>query len=164
MEGMSGILKYSSILLLGLLLQWWIIFYSPLNLPERIPTTPIKVDGLLLVVLLLTILIIAEKRFLKVNPDSTIFKLMVYGTTICFLAEIVFQAIRQPFLNAESFSDRFYYFLLGTIGITAYSAAFSFFIAFQLKRKKTGQLILLIIGFVAIINIIKYLFPTLTGQ
>jgi hypothetical protein len=157
------VLKYSLILLVGLLVEWWIIWYSPLSLPERIPAAPIKIDGLLLVGLLLTILIIAEKRFLKNNPDTTIVNLTVLGTTICFIAEIIFQTIRQPFLSAEAFNERLHYFLLGTIGVTMFGAVFSFLVAFQLVRKKTGQLILLIIGFIVLINIVKYVFPTL-GQ
>lgn len=157
----TTILKYSPILLVGLLVEWWIIWCSPLNLPERLPATPIKIDGLLLVGLLLIILIIAEKRFLRSNPDTTIFNLTVIGTTTCFLAEIIFQTIRQPFLTADTLNEHLHYFLLGTIGVTIFGAVLSFLIAFQLIRKNTGQLFLLIIAFIAIVNIVKYIFPNL---
>lgn len=157
------ILKYSFILLIGFLLEWWIIWFSPLNLPERIPATPIRIDGLILVGLLLTVLIMAEKQFLRNNPNTTIFNLTVIGTTICFLAEIVFQAIRQPFINAYTFSEHLYYYLLGIIVVTLYGAALSFLIAFQLKRKNIKQLLFLIIAFAAIVNLIKYIFPKI-GQ
>lgn len=157
------ILKYSPILLVGLLVEWWIIWYSPLDLPERIPATPIKIEGLLLVGLLLTILIIVQKGFLKSNPDTTIFNLTVLGATICFIAEIIFQAIRQPFLTAGTPNEHLHHFLLGTIGVTIFGTILSFLVAFQLVRKNTGHLILMIIGFIVLVNIIKYVFPTI-GQ
>jgi len=160
----SSILKYSLILLFGFLIEWWIVWYSPLHLPQRIPYTPIKIDGLLLGGLLLTIFIIAEKRFLKANPGATIFSLTVLGTTICFIAEIIFQTIRQPFLTDRTFSEHLHYFFRGTIGLSIFGAVFSFFVAFQLIRKKTGQLILLIIGFAVIVNIGRYFFPNLIGK
>ncbi len=153
------ILRYSFLLLLGFLLVWWIRWYSPLQLPERIPWTPIKIGGLLLIGLLLTVLIIAEKHILRTDTDTGMLKLTLMGTTIVFLAEIVFQSIRLPFLNADTFNDYLYYFLLGTIGGTIFGAVLSFLIAFQLIRKNSAQLFLLIIILIVIVNIVKYAFP-----
>jgi hypothetical protein len=159
----NQILKYSGILLIGLLFEWWLIFYSPLNLPKRIPLTPIKIDGLLLTALIISILIFSQKSFLKIYNDLSIFKLTLLGSSICFLAELFFQLIRQPTLNAEGFNEKSFYFFLGVIGVTLFGTIFSFFIAFQLKTKRTGILILMIILFIVLVNIIKYFFPFLFG-
>jgi hypothetical protein len=170
----SSVLKYSAILLIGLLIEWWLVTFSPINLPERLyvnlpgsdstNSPSVKVDGLLLVALILAVLITTLRRFLRANPNATIFKLTLIGTTICFLAEAIFQAIRQPFLNAEGVNEHLHYFLLGVIAITIFGAAFSFLIAFQLKTKKTGKLVGMIIGFVILVNIVKYFFPSLAGE
>ena len=157
----ASIFKYGFFLLLALFAHFWIFYYSSWNLPEVIPGTPIKISGLLLVGVILTILILAEKNFLKKHPDQTIFNLTILGSAICFFAEFIFQSFRQAFIMADTFSDRLYFFLLGTIGISIFGAAFSFLIAFQLKTKRTGQLVLLIIGLCVIVNIVKYLFPNL---
>lgn len=166
----AAIVKNSFILLIGLLVEWWLIWFSPLNLPERFSpfnfsgdtsAPSVKVSGLLLVGLILTVLIITLKRFLRANPDVSIFKLTILGTTVCLVAEIIFQTIRQPFLNADTFNDRLYYFLLGTFGVSIMGAAFSFFVAFQLKTKKTEQLILIIISFAIMMSILKHFFPIL---
>jgi len=165
------ILKYSLILLLGLLFEWWLVCYSPFHFPDRItplsfpgdssPSPTISVNGLLLVGLLLTVLILALKSYLKTNPETNILKMTTLGAMICLSSEIIFQAIRQPFIDAQTFNEHLYYFLLGTIGTSIFGAVFSFLIAFQLKKKKTAQLVTLIIGFLIIANLVKYFFPTL---
>jgi hypothetical protein len=156
----KAILGYGSILLACLFLEWWLIFYSPLNLPDKIPKTPISINGLLLLGLILTILIIAEKRVLKINHDLNILQLTLFGTAICFFAELIFQALRQPFLKADNFSEHLYFYMMGTVGTSVFALAIAFLVAFQLKTKKTGQLLLLIVGLIIIINIVRYLFPT----
>lgn len=120
-----------------------------------------SIDGLLLIGLFLTVLIIALKKYLKEHLETSTLKLTLLGSAICFVAELVFQAVRQPFLNAVGFNEHLYYYLLGTFVVSIMGTAFSFFIAFQLKKKKTNQLILLIIAFVIIVNIIKNIFPSL---
>ena len=116
------VIKYSLILLIGLLIECWIIWFSPLNLPERI--TPFKyifgnaannsisVDGLLLIALFLSVLIIAIKSYFKENPATNILNLTVLGTSICIVAEMVFQAIRQLFINVDSLSERVHFYLI----------------------------------------------------
>ncbi len=158
------IIKFILLLLAGQLISWWIIFFSPFDIPDKIPQTPIKIEGIILVGLLLTILIFAQKKFLKLQPETTITRLTLLGTIICFSSEVIFQTVRQPTLIADTLHDHIYYFLLGTIGVSFFGTALSFLIAFQLKTKKTGQLILMIIGLMLFTNIIKFFFPTLGGH
>lgn len=156
-------LKYGFLLLIGLIIEWWIVWYSPLNLPEKIPSTPIRVDGILLIILFLIVFIKAEKDYLKANSEATILELTILGTVICLLAEIIFQLIRQPFLNAVAFSEHLYYYTIGVLVVTVFCAFLSFLVAFQLKTKQTFKLVLIIIGFVVLINGIKHFFPGLFG-
>jgi hypothetical protein len=158
------IIKYTLLLLVGQLISWWTFFFSPFDIPDKIPQTPIKIDGIILIGLLLTILIFAQKKFLKLQPETTIIKLTLLGTIICFSSEVIFQTVRQPTLIADTLNDHIYYFLLGTIGVSLFGTAISFLTAFQLKTKKTGQLILMIIGLMTLANILKYLFPTIGGE
>lgn len=158
------VIKFSSVLLIALLIEWWTILYSPLNLPENIPHTPIRISGLLLMGTILTVLIISHKKILKLNSDTSILKLTLWGSLICSISEAIFQLLRQVTINADTLADRIYYFALGTIGITIFGASLSFFVAFQLKTKKTGQLVLYIITFILLVKVIKHFFPSLTGD
>jgi hypothetical protein len=155
--------KYTSLLLIGQLISWWIFFLSPFDIPDKIPLTPIKIHGLILVGLLLTILILAQKKLLKSQPVTTITKLTLLGLLICFSSEVIFQTLRQTTLNTETFKDRIFYFFLGVVSITIFGTVISFLTAFQLKTKKTGQLIIMIIGFLVFINLINRFFPTLSA-
>lgn len=154
-------LKFSAILLFGFIIEWWITWYSSLTfLQGTIPHTPMKISGLLLGILMIGVLIVALRAVLNLNPELSVLKLTVFGMAICLVAEIIFQTIRQPFLTANSISDRLYYYLLGTIGVSVFAAAFAFFISFQLKTKNTKLLVIMIAVFLVIISIIKKLLST----
>ena len=157
------IIKYTPLLLVGQIISWWTFFFSPFNIPDKIPMTPIKIHGLILFGLLVTILIMAQKKLLKLHPKATITKLTLLGILICFSSEVIFQTLRQTTLNTETFKDRIFYFFLGVVSITIFGTVISFLTAFQLKTKKTGQLIIMIIGFLVFINLINRFFPTLSA-
>lgn len=155
----NNILKYTLILLLALLLDWWLFFISPFNIPEFIPYTPIKINGIILGAIFITILIIAQKEILKIAPSSSITKLVLIGTTIIFIAELFFQCIR----SFASTSNLIYDFFSGVINITIANVFFSFFVAFQLKTKRTKKLLIYIIVFIILFNILLRLFPSIQG-
>ena len=105
------ILKYSLILLSGLLIQWWIFDYSSFLIPEYILFTRIRIEGLALVSYIITILIFFQKDLLEKQPDKGMFKLTWEGTSMCFWAEMVFQIVRgRSFLqdvNGDPYPDLF---------------------------------------------------------
>lgn len=158
------ILKYSGFLLLGLLVEYWIVWHSPLNISQNIPRTTIKTEGLLLFVLFLSIIITVLNTFFKSHPNTSLLKLGTLGTVICFISLSIFHAVRQIFINADTLNDSVYYFLLGTIGVSTFGAILSFLVAFQIRTKKTGQLILLIIGMIILSNIVQYVFQYFSGN
>jgi hypothetical protein len=52
-------------------------------------------------------------------------------------------------------------FFSAVVVMTILGCSLSFFIAFQLKTKRTGRLILIIAGFLSIFAILIYLFPSI---
>jgi hypothetical protein len=151
------ILKYSGILLALFLITWWLVYFSTFNIPEFIPYTPIKVYGLFLSGYILTILILSQKEVLKKIKYLTVFNLTLIGASICFINELIFQFI----LSFTETSDKIYYFLKGVTLTTLLCAIFSFFVAYQLKTKRTSRLILFIILFFAFFKVLSILFPIL---
>ncbi|OAQ38503.1 hypothetical protein A5893_13845 [Pedobacter psychrophilus] len=111
----------------------------------------------------MTFIILAEKKYLKLNPQVSILKLTCLGTIICFYTEVIFQILRQPFVNTISFTGHLYYISIGAIVITIFMGAISFLVAFQLKTKRTAQLLFFIIGFLIIINLTKHFIPNAFG-
>lgn len=148
-------------LLAGLLIEWVLINFLMADLPKNIPHTPINIGGLLLIGLIITILIFAQKNILKSYPSSSITNLTFLGSLIVLLSETIFQMVRQTTMDTTLFSDRLYNFLLGVIGVTLFSTGLSFMVAFQLKTSKTRQLIIYIIVFILLVNIIQYCRQTL---
>jgi hypothetical protein len=146
------ILIYGSILLLFFALIWWLLFASPVNIPEFIPSTPIKVNGLLLTGSILAVLIICEKKAVKIDASISFIKLMLTGALVVILAELAFQILMTFVLTDYTTGE----FLLGMIGIGIYGAILSGLIAFQLKTKRTGLLILFIGGLVVIAKVLAY--------
>jgi hypothetical protein len=154
------ILKFSGILLLGQLLNYWLLFYSPWNIPEFIPGTPISIAGLLLMLLTITILILAQRQILKKKNDLSIIKLALHGAIICFVAEFFFQIIRWPTITADSTYERAYYCFRGILIVPAFSAVYSLLIAVQLKTGRARLVIWIIVAFFLSVGLLKYLFPS----
>jgi hypothetical protein len=151
------VLKYSIILLSLFLITWWIVYFSTFNIPEFIPYTAIKVYGFFLSGYILTILILSQKEVLKKIKHLTVFNLTLIGASICFINELIFQFI----LSFTETSDKIYYFLKGVTLTTLFCAILSFFVAYQLKTKRTATLILFIVIFFALFKALNMVFPLL---
>ncbi len=146
------IIKYSGILFLSFVIIYVLTFY----IPEYIPTTKIKVNGLLIVCVSVALLIFAQKGILKLDSSTGIIRLTLVGAAIILIAETGFQIIR-----VFSFDDnKVYHFLSGVIATVAFFSIISLFVAFQLKTKRTGLLILFIIVFLFVLKGFLYLFPS----
>jgi 4-hydroxybenzoate polyprenyltransferase len=96
---------------------------------------------------------------LKKRTGLSVPQLTYYGALICLIAELIYQAIRKSVEGVDSLASGIHYFLLSTAGMTIMGTVFSFFVAFQLKTKKTGWLILFIFLFVLVVYEINYLYP-----
>ncbi|WP_298738748.1 hypothetical protein [uncultured Chitinophaga sp.] len=62
----SYILKYSAIVLAGLLTQWWLFLFAPFAIPEHVPGTNLKTEGLVLI----TFIVVICTSFIRLLPAS----------------------------------------------------------------------------------------------
>ena len=149
------VFQSSGILFLLLLAEWWLLYLSPFNVPEHIPDTSIHIGGLLLGLTISFLLIRQMKSLLVFAPSLSIMNLTVIGSLTVFIAEVFFQSIRQFSLDRDA-RTHIYYFVLGTLGVSLFSAVIALLIAFQLKTRRTGLLVLFIIliitGFYVVTN------------
>ncbi|TDO28803.1 hypothetical protein [Sediminibacterium goheungense] len=127
--------KYSLILLVLFILEWWLLNYSPL-LPENIPGTTVSVTGFLLAVTIIIIFIVAQKEFLKKNTRVGVLKLTLLCSGICLVAELVFQSLRLFFVVDATEYDYIKYFILGTFGVTLFYSLLALVIAFIIKKRE----------------------------
>ena len=152
-------ITFTALLLLGLLFEWWLFYFSGLDIPWFIPNTTIDLRGLLLIILLLMVLVTFIKRTNRQETSTSIVKLTLAGTLVCFIAEFIFQCIKLLVTNEEPIKARLVDFSIGIIGTTLFAAAISFFISFQIKTKRTGTLLLFIIAFLGFVVLLKTLLP-----
>lgn len=134
--------------MLGFLTEW--ILRENLNIPNKIPYTPINLSGTIIFMLILLITILSQKEFLNRKSNIKVYELTLYSTLICFIAEIIFQGI-VIFFYLDDIS--FYSFMAKVIIMTIYGGVISFFSAFQLKNKKIWILILMIFCFLILLSI-----------
>jgi uncharacterized membrane protein YdjX (TVP38/TMEM64 family) len=132
------ILKYSGILLIGQIFNYWLLFYSPLDLPEQIPRTPINIGGLILLVLTTIVLIYFQKAVTKLEGRKTVLQLTFLGFIVCFIAVLLFQIVRFPTVSGNNISERIYYGMRGIVVVTLFGIIISFFIALRIKKKKSS--------------------------
>ena len=138
------VLVYSGIFLLLLLIQWWVFTLSGFNIPEYIPDTTARISGLFLGTIIISTLIISQKKIFKTDPNISVFKLTFTGALISFISEVFFQFIRSFTL----LEDKVVLFLRGVFAVTIFCTVISFLIAYQLKTKRTGRLILFLALFI----------------
>jgi hypothetical protein len=131
------ILKYSLLLLAAHLVLSWVFQFSHWNVPQNIPYTPIKINGLLIVGFTVAVLNFSQKEIL--------------------IADVIFQFI----LSFTNEVDKLYYFFHAIVVLAIFNSALSFFVAFQLKTKQTKQLLLFIAAFIIAFRIVLYLFPNI---
>jgi hypothetical protein len=129
------IIKYSIILLIGELISWWVLFYSPLNIPSHIPKTPINISGLLILSLVSIVIVFFQNESLNSNKKTTFIQLILMSGLVVFLAELVFQLIRFSTLIADTFSERLFYAIRGVIGITLMAIIISLITASIIKKR-----------------------------
>ncbi len=154
------IIKYSLISFVAFLANWYILFGSPLNIPEYIPLTPVKTNGAILFAICITVIILAQKSLIKVQKDISIILLMLYSAGIFFIAECLFHSMMLIITIDYTLHE----FLSGIIVITLFSTVLSFFVAFQLKTKRTGQLIIFFVILSILFNVLAYFFPNLKAN
>ncbi|WP_109700762.1 hypothetical protein [Chitinophaga deserti] len=154
----SLIVRYTFILFATLLIKWWIFFFAPWDIPTHIPSTPMNIHGLAFIACIVAIFILFQRSVLKLLPGTSIWQLMLWSTVSFLLAEAIFQAVRVFTLADATGVEKVQFFVRGTVFTSLFAAAFAFLIAFQLKTKKTGQLLLLILAFLIIVYIINFLF------
>ena len=149
------ILIYSFVLFLLLLSVYWLLYLSPFNIPDLIPNTTIHLYGVLIFLVTLPLLIFAFKSYLKINPSVSIIYLVLSGALITFAAKTLEQITRVFIFNDDT--------IFHSISIIARTAILcsiiSFFIAYQLKTKKTKWLLAFIVLFIATYDTINYFYP-----
>lgn len=143
------------LLLATMLIKWWVFFFSPWDIPVHIPSTPLNIHGLALITTTVAIFIFFQRTLLKRLPGTAIWQLTFWSTLSFLLAEAVFQSIRVFTLTNTTTVEKAQFFLRGTFITSLFAAVMAFLTAFQLKTKKTGQLWLLIFGFLIVAYIIN---------
>lgn len=146
---------FSGFLLIGHFFNYGLIMHGPWDIPEYVPGTPISIPGALSVALLLTILILAQKQILKKDSGVSVPGLTLQGAIICFLAELPFQAFRWSVFEGYSLSERLQHLAVDVVVMTLMATIFSFFVAFQLKTKRTWQMIGMIVVLAFLANLVK---------
>jgi hypothetical protein len=160
-EAIKTIALSSGILLALYIIQWWVLYLSPFNIPTYIPGTPINIGGLLIWVTLILLLLWLIKRLLLVNSTISIWKLTGIGVIVGVTAEFLFQLIRQETIDADSLGDRLHSFFLAILVHVIFSSIISFLISFQLKTKRSNvSALFIIILFIAAYFIKRQLMPS----
>jgi len=152
----AAIFKHSLFTFIAIVLAWWIPYLSVFNIPEHVPGTNLNITGLFLIALFIGVFISLHSSILKRDKSISIWKLTLAGIITSLVAESLFQIIRVSMLTGISLAERVKYFLIASIGVSLLAAVISFFVAFQLKTKRTNILIIFITAFIIVFNLLLW--------
>ena len=144
-------LKWTGILLLGAIILLVLSRY----LPSFFFAPPVKLYGLLVGGWIIFCLIRLERTILPKIFSKKIFLSTLIGGVVVFCEQVIFQAILQFTYHGYSLIERIGIYGRNLLLMTVLGSIISFFIVFQMQTKKTGMLILMIIGFFIILGVLK---------
>lgn len=151
------ILRYSLWLAIGFTVAWLLFYEVFMPTARSIPYTLLNINGLLVIVYTTIILIRLNKKLLKQDPAISLGRLVLIGTVVCTLAEVWYQVVFKTF-KGYGFIQDVQDALLSVLTLTIAGGILSFLISFQLKTKRTGLLILIIIAMLLVMGYMLQLF------
>ena len=148
-------IKCSLLLSLLFFIEWWLVdVYGPLT-PGYIPNTNINIEGSLILLIWIVVLTFYLRQLTRFDNSISIWKLTWLGTTVVSAAELLFQFSRTFLDSGTLINGTVGNFLRRMIILILLGATLSFFIAFQLKTRRTFILLIMIFTFMAIVYFIR---------
>lgn len=133
-------IKYCTLILLIFFIEWWLIdVYGPIT-PGYIPNTNIHIEGSLILLIWIIVLNFYLRQLKRSDNSISIWKLTWLGTTIVSVAELLFQFSKTLLESGTLINGIVGDFLQQMIILVLLGATLSFFIAFQLKTRRTFTL------------------------
>ena len=108
------IVLFTWISLVVLLSILWIVDYSNFGLPELLPFLKLRTYGILIMLFFLGILYLFQRQLLKLNPESSLLKLICYPAAIAFFSLFLYQVIRNCLVLRSSFFEKVQSILLSS--------------------------------------------------
>jgi FlaA1/EpsC-like NDP-sugar epimerase len=136
-------------------INWWIFFYSPLDLPIRVSpfnSTKFNIPGGILLLIAIFTLLYFQKKMLRKSSAIDFITLVLASTVPLIIAESLFQLLRWLCLGDLPF------LLRGIVVMTLFYLFISTIIAFIRKYHGTRLFAIALLVFVVAMAIIGQLF------
>ena len=128
------ILIYCAVLLSLLLLILWLIDHSGLGIPEIVPETTIQTYTASMFVITILVLVFFQRHLLKLYNKINVWKLILYGSIVCFFAQLVYQIFRQWWDLRYENNDKMKDYFTTMAAVFFLSIVLNVFIAIELKK------------------------------
>jgi hypothetical protein len=139
---------YTAVLLLALLLVLWLLDYSSLGIPERIPGTQWPLYTIAIFVVMILVLIIFQRHLVKTNPGISVGKLILYGFIVCVVAQAIYQLFRQFWELRNENNNKGKEYLISMAAIAVFSLFFSSSVGVEMKKANAliryGSLVIIV--------------------
>lgn len=142
-----------------ILAAWFIAEYLMHGLiGEYFPSAPLKVSGFIVTIGIFLVFNILFRIILRNNPGTTIAALVLTGSVIVLLSEIIFQTYRQLTFTDITTADRVRYFVFPVLGLTVLSALIAFGEAMDIKYQQRWLNAVILIGYFVILYVMSSYF------
>lgn len=115
---------------------------------------PEKGRGWWLLGFTLPIFIFAIRKFIRKKPQAGLLELSLLGAGTNFIADVVYHTIIASIIGSLFHIKGILYFIIAVFGMSIHMGVISFFIAFQIKTRKTWLLILMIIAETLVVSLV----------
>ena len=148
-------IQYITVMLMAFIAEWCFTYLFRLVPQGYIPNTNINIEGSLILLIWIVVLTFYLRQSTRFDNSISIWKLTWLGTTVVSAAELLFQFSKTLLDNGTLINGTVGNFLRRMIILILLGATLSFFIAFQLKTRRTFILLIMVFTFMAMVYFIR---------
>jgi hypothetical protein len=137
----------------------WLVDYSPFDIPATIPNLGYSTYTVLMFVLIIIILIVFQKKLIKIKPATSIMELVLFSLGACMLSQIIYQVVRQFWFLRNENNNKFHDLAITLVSILFISGFLGLSIATEIKKANTAINILTSLLALGTIVLLEKYFP-----
>jgi magnesium-transporting ATPase (P-type) len=146
---------FGAILTVGLFLILWLMDYSAIGIPDKIPGTNYQIYAIAMFIVTVITLLVYQKLIWRGNPSASILHLTCWSFLVAFISQLVYQLVRQVWILRFESNDKIKDLVISMVALFFLMLLISLSIALELKKEKPILKVLSMAMFVGIIMLLK---------
>jgi hypothetical protein len=148
-------LIFGAILTISLFAVLWLIDYSAIGIPEKVPGTNYQTYAIAMFFIIVVVLLGYQKFILRHNPSASVLQLTSSSFLVAFISQFVYQLVRQVWILRFENNGKAMDLVISMIALIFLMLLISVSIAMELRKAKPVLKFISMAIFVGAIMLLK---------